>query len=95
MKGASSLSLALPLSLSGEKRVLLYLSPSQALCLTTVQSLFSAALSAGGKWRERVGETGSVCSTPYAEVLFQFEVQDPLVAYDFVRSSYFCSFLPF
>lgn len=42
----------------GNKEALLYLPVSVALCLTTVQSLFSAALSAWGKWRERVGETG-------------------------------------
>lgn len=48
---SACLSTSLPLS-RGNKEALLYLPVSAALCLTTVQSLFSAALSAGGKWRE-------------------------------------------
>lgn len=53
------MSLYLSLSL-GNKEALLYLAVSVTLCLTTVQSLFSAAPPAWGEWRERlkVGETG-------------------------------------
>lgn len=78
------LHVSLPLSLSlGNKEALLYLPVSVALCLTTVQSLFSAALSAWGKWRERLREWArqverewerlspvEVFSTSYLEVLF-------------------------
>lgn len=76
------MSLYLSLSL-GNKEALLYLPVSVALCLTTVQSLFSAALSAWGKWRERLKEWArqveeewerlsplAVFNTSYLEVLF-------------------------